>query len=91
MTFTLFYRSGRVLTYIGYVQAVLLGGVVLGGSDGDHVHAVHVPHGGVPAVEVAAVRPSSFVIWTFLFGPIPANTRGERTRRCSFILNFPVT
>lgn len=91
MTFTLFYRSGWVLTYIRHVQAVLLGGVVLGGSDGDHVHAVDVPHGGVPAVEVAAVGPSSSVIWTFLFGPLPANTRGDGIRRRSFILKFLVT
>lgn len=91
MTLTRFYRSGRVLTYIGHVQAVLLGGVVLGGSDGDHVHAVDVPHGGVPAVEVAAVGPSSFVVWTFLFGPLPAKTRGDRSRRRSFILNLLVT
>lgn len=70
----------RVLTYVGHVQAVLLGGVVLGGGDGGHVHAVDVPHGGVAAVEVAAVGPSGSVIWTFLFGPLPANTRGDGAR-----------
>lgn len=65
---------------------MLLGGVVLGGGDGGHVHAVDVPHGGVAAVEVAAVGPSGSVIWTFPFGPLPGNTSGDGTRPLSFIL-----
>lgn len=70
---------------------MLLGGVVLGGGDGGHFHAVDVPHGGVAAVEVAAVGPSGFVIWTFSDGLLPANTSGDGTRHLSVILNVLVT
>ena len=64
----------RPLTDISHVQAVLLGGVVPGGGDGRHVHAVDVPHAGVAAVEVAAVGSGRFVIRTFSFGSISVNT-----------------
>lgn len=75
------------LTDVGHVQAVLLGGVVPGGGGGRHVHAVDAPHGGVAAVEVAAVGPGRSVIRTFPFGPLAVNTRGDgghvTTRVCT--------
>lgn len=67
----------RPLTDVGHVQAVLLGGVVPGGGGSRHVHAVGAPHGGVAAVEVAAVGPGRPVVRTLLPGPVSADTRGD--------------
>lgn len=67
----------RPLTDVGHVQAVLLGGVVPGGGGSRHVHAVGAPHGGVAAVEVAAVGPGRPVVRTLLPEPVSADTRGD--------------
>lgn len=64
-----------ILTDVGHVHAVLLGGVVPVGGDGRHVHAVHVPHGRVAAVEVAAVGAGGHVIWTLSLRIFTAKTR----------------
>lgn len=75
---------GRGLTYVGHVQAVLLGGVVPGGGDGRHVHAVDPPHGGVSAIEVAAVGPRRLVVRTLLLGPLAADRkRGRNPSTCA--------
>lgn len=69
--------SPGVLTYVCHVQAVLLGGVVLMGGDGGHVHTVDLPYGRVAAVEVAAVGTGSHIVWTFMSGPLTVNVKGK--------------
>lgn len=69
--------SPPVLTYLCYVQAVLLGSVVPVGGDGGHVQAVDLPNGRVAAVEVAAVGAGAHVVRTLVFGPLTVNIRGE--------------
>lgn len=71
--------SPYILTDLGHVQAVLLGGVVPAGGDGGHVHAVDLPYGRVAAVEVAAVGAGGQVVWTFMFGPLTVNKRSYIT------------
>lgn len=53
---------------------MFLGGVVPAGGDGGHVHAVHLPDGGVALIEVAAVGAGGLVVGTLVSGPLTAKT-----------------
>ena len=67
-----------VRTYLCYVQAVLLGGVVPVSGDGRDVQTVNLPYGRVAAVKVAAVGTAAPVVWTLVLRSFTAHVQEKR-------------